>query len=58
MYKDVVIIGAGPGGLKSARILKQNNIDLDRVLVKSYDEFLSIYTSNPKVKENNELSFR
>lgn len=27
MYKDVVIIGAGPGGLKAARIFKQNNID-------------------------------
>lgn len=27
IVKDVVIIGAGPGGLKSARILKKNNID-------------------------------
>jgi len=37
------------------RSRKISNFALDRVLVKSYDEFLSIYTSNPKVKENNEL---
>ena len=37
------------------RSRKISNFALDRVLVKSYDEFLSIYTSNSKVKENNEL---
>lgn len=37
------------------RSRKISNFDLDRVLVKSYDEFLNIYTENPKVKENNEL---
>ena len=37
------------------RSRKISNFDLDRVLVKSYNEFLTIYTGSPKVKENNEL---
>ncbi len=37
------------------RSRKISNFDLDRVLVKSYNEFLTIYTESPKVKENNEL---
>ena len=37
------------------RSRKISNFDLDRILVKSYDEFLNIYINNPKVKENNEL---
>jgi len=37
------------------RARKISNFDLDRVLAKSYNEFLSIYEANPKVRESDEI---
>jgi len=37
------------------RARKISNFDLDRVLVKSYNEFLSIYENNSKVRESDEI---
>ena len=37
------------------RARKISNFDLDRVLVKAYNEFLSIYEANSKLRESNEL---
>ena len=37
------------------RARKISNFDLDRVLAKSYNEFLSIYEGNPKVRESDEI---
>ena len=37
------------------RSRKISNFDLDRVLVKSYNEFLSIYEDNSKVRESDEI---
>jgi len=37
------------------RARKISNFDLDRVLVKSYNEFLSIYEDNSKVRESDEI---
>ena len=37
------------------RARKISNFDLDRVLAKSYNEFLSIYEANPKVRDSDEI---
>ena len=37
------------------RSRKISNFDLDRILVKSYNEFLSIYEDNSKVRESDEI---
>ena len=37
------------------RARKISNFDLDRVLVKAYNEFLSIYESNTKLRESDEI---
>ena len=37
------------------RARKISNFDLDRVLVKAYNEFLSIYEANKKLRENDEI---
>ena len=37
------------------RSRKISNFDLDRVLVKSYNEFLTIYEANSKVRESDEI---
>ena len=37
------------------RARKISNFDLDRVLVKSYNEFLSIYEANIKLRESDEI---
>jgi len=37
------------------RARKISNFDLDRVLAKSYNEFISIYENNPSVKESEEI---
>ena len=37
------------------RARKISNFDLDRVLAKSYNEFLSIYEANSKVRESDEI---
>lgn len=37
------------------RARKISNFDLDRVLVKSYNEFLSIYEDNSKLRESDEI---
>lgn len=37
------------------RARKISNFDLDRILVKSYNEFLSIYENNPKLRESDEI---
>lgn len=37
------------------RARKISNFDLDRVLVKAYNEFLSIYEANPKLRESDEI---
>ena len=37
------------------RARKISNFDLDRVLAKSYNEFLSIYEANPKSRESDEI---
>ena len=37
------------------RARKISNFDLDRILVKSYTEFLTIYEANSKVRESDEI---
>ena len=37
------------------RARKISNFDLDRILVKSYNEFLSIYEANLKLRESDEI---
>jgi len=37
------------------RARKISNFDLDRILVKSYNEFLSIYEDNSKLRESDEI---
>ena len=37
------------------RARKISNFDLDRILVKSYNEFLSIYEANSKLRESDEI---
>ena len=37
------------------RARKISNFDLDRVLAKSFNEFLSIYDANPKVRESDDI---
>lgn len=37
------------------RARKISNFDLDRVLVKSYNEFLSLYEGNSKLRESDEI---
>ena len=37
------------------RARKISNFDLDRILVKSYNEFLSIYEKNSKLRESDEI---
>ena len=37
------------------RARKISNFDLDRILVKSYNEFLSIYENNSKLRESDEI---
>lgn len=37
------------------RARKISNFDLDRVLVKSYNEFLTVYEDNSKVRESDEI---
>ena len=45
VFKDII-------KLRSRKI---SNFDLDRVLVKSYNEFIGIYESNVKVRESEEI---
>lgn len=44
-FKDIVKL----------RARKISNFDLDRILVNSYNEFLSIYDANKKIRENDEI---
>lgn len=37
------------------RARKISNFDLDRILVKSYNEFLSLYENNSKLRESDEI---
>jgi LemA protein len=51
-------IDLGPDAFKEIvklRSRKISNFDLDRVLVKSYNEFLSIYEANIKLRESDEI---
>jgi LemA protein len=43
------------GDIIKLRSRKISNFDLDRVLVKAYNEFLSIYEGNSKVRESDEI---
>ena len=43
------------GDIIKLRSRKISNFDLDRVLVKAYNEFLSIYEANSKVRESDEI---
>lgn len=51
-------IELGPDAFKEIiklRARKISNFDLDRILVKSYNEFLSIYEANIKLRESDEI---
>lgn len=51
-------IELGPEAFKEIiklRARKISNFDLDRILVKSYNEFLSIYEANIKLRESDEI---
>ena len=51
-------IDLGPDAFKEIiklRARKISNFDLDRILVKSYNEFLSIYEANIKLRESDEI---
>ncbi|MBQ2873335.1 MAG: LemA family protein [Bacilli bacterium] len=51
-------IELGPEAFKEIiklRARKISNFDLDRILVKSYNEFLSIYEANLKLRESDEI---